>query len=331
VSTGLALSVLDLAPVGSGSTASQALRNTVELARLAERLGYTRFWLAEHHGMPSIASSSPEVLIAHVAAATERIRVGSGGIMLPNHAPLRIAEAFHTLEALHPGRIDLGIGRAPGTDPVTSSALRPFDPEQFPAQVVELLNLSRRAFPEDHPFHKVRVVPDDVRLPPVWILGSSGATARFAGSLGLGYGFASHFSPTPARPAIDAYREAFRPSEWFERPHVIVAVSVFCAETDERADYLARSMDLAWVRLRRGEFGRLPSPEEALAYDYTPYDLAVVRKQRELAIVGSPERVRERIEAVIRETGADEIMISSMIHDHEARMRSYELVAEAMG
>jgi luciferase family oxidoreductase group 1 len=189
------LSVLDLAPVGAGSTASQAIRHTVELARLAERLGYVRFWLAEHHGMPNIASSAPEILIEHVASATERIRVGSGGIMLPNHAPLRIAEAFHTLEALHPGRIDLGMGRAPGTDPATSSALRPFDAEQFPQQLAELFALSRREYPAGHPFHKVRVVPADVELPPVWLLGSSGASARLAGSLGVGYGFASHFSP----------------------------------------------------------------------------------------------------------------------------------------
>jgi len=326
-----ALSVLDLAPVGSGSTSSQALRNTVELARLAERLGYTRFWLAEHHGMPSIASSSPEVLIAHVAAATERIRVGSGGIMLPNHAPLRIAEAFHTLEAMHPGRIDLGIGRAPGTDPVTSSALRPFDPERFPEQVIELLSLSRQDFPEGHPFRGVRVVPGDVRLPPVWLLGSSGATARFAGSLGLGYGFASHFSPTAPGPALQAYRAAFRPSEWFERPHVILGVAVVCAETDERADYLARSMDLAWARLQRGELGPLPSPEEAIAHEYTPADRLAVQRCRALLIAGSPDTVRARIEAFVQETGADEVMISSMIHDHAARLRSYELVARAFG
>ena len=326
----LALSVLDLAPVGTGSTASQALRNTVELARLAERLGYTRFWLAEHHGMPSIASSSPEVLIAHVAAATERIRVGSGGIMLPNHAPLRIAEAFHTLEALHPGRIDLGIGRAPGTDPVTSSALRPFDAERFPEQMMELLSLSRQDFPEDHPFHRVRVVPADVRLPPVWLLGSSGASARFAGTRGVGYGFASHFSPTPPGPALDAYRQAFQPSEWFERPHVILAVAVVCAETDERADYLARSMDLSWARLQRGELGPLPSPEEATAYEYSPAELFAVRKYRALLIAGSPETVRARIEALVEQTAADEVMSSSMIHDHAARLRSYELVAEAL-
>jgi luciferase family oxidoreductase group 1 len=330
MSRGFGLSILDLAPIAAGSTATRALRNTVELARLAERLGYTRFWLAEHHGMPSIASSSPEVLIAHVAAATERIRVGSGGIMLPNHAPLRIAEAFRTLEALHPGRIDLGIGRAPGTDPVTSSALRPFDAEQFPAQMAELLSLVRRDFPEDHPFHRVRVVPDDVPLPPIWLLGSSGASAGFAGRLGLGYGFASHFSPTSPLPALRAYRESFQPSEWFEKPHVIVALSVVCAETDERADYLTTSMDLSWVRLHSNRFGPIPSPEEASTYPYTPHERAIVRNYRALVVTGSPDTVRERILATVEETGADEIMISTMIHSHEERLRSYELVAEAL-
>lgn len=326
----VAFSVLDLAPVGSGFTASEALKQTAELARLADRLGYVRFWLAEHHGMPSIASSSPEILIEHVASATERIRVGSGGIMLPNHAPLRIAEAFHTLEALHPGRIDLGIGRAPGTDPATSRALRPFDAEHFPAQLGELMSLSRGDFPEDHPFHGVRVVPSDVRLPPIWLLGSSGASAGLAGSLGVGYGFASHFSPTSPLPALRAYRERFRPSEWFEQPHVIVALSVVCAETDEEADYLARSMDLNWVRLRRNELGPLPSPEEATAYDYSPAEQVIVRNHRELLVAGSPETVRSRIEAMVAETQADEIMISSMIYGHAERLRSYELVAQAV-
>ncbi len=233
------LSVLDLAPIGTGFTSTQALNSTIQLAQLAEKLGYTRFWLAEHHGMPGIASSSPEVLIARVAAATQRIRVGAGGIMLPNHAPLRVAEAFHTLEALYPGRIDLGIGRAPGTDPATSQALRPFDAAQFPAQLRELISLSLEDFPEDHPFHGVKVVPNDVELPPVWILGSSGASARFAGAMGLGYGFASHFSPVSPVPALNAYREAFSPSRWFEKPHVILAVAVVCAETEEEAEYHA--------------------------------------------------------------------------------------------
>ena len=325
------LSVLDLAPVGSGSTASEALRNTVELARLADALGYARYWVAEHHGMPSIASSSPEILIEHVASATRRIRVGSGGIMLPNHAPLRVAEAFHTLEALHRGRIDLGIGRAPGTDPRTSQALRPFDAEQFPAMIAEMLALSRGDFPSDHPLHGVRVVPTDVPLPPVWLLGSSGATARLSGSLGMGYGFASHFSPAPAGPPMEAYRAAFMPSDEFPRPHALLAVAVICAETSERAEYLASSMGLAWVRLRRGELAPLPSPDEALAHPYTPQERATVESYRAMQIVGDPTAVRERIVRLVEETQADEVMITTMVHDHTARLRSYELVAEAFG
>jgi len=323
-------SVLELVPVGEGFTSTQALQQSVELARLAESLGYTRFWLAEHHGMPGIASSSPDVLIAHVAAHTKKIRVGAGGVMLPNHAPLRVAEAFHTLEALHPGRIDLGIGRAPGTDPATSRALRPFDASEFPSQLKELIALSRREFPEDHPFHAVQVVPDDVKLPPIWILGSSGASARFAGSLGLGYGFASHFSPVSPLPAANAYRESFRPSEWFERPHFILAVAVICAETDEKAEYLAKSMELVAVRLAKGDPGRFPTPEEAAAYPYTPRELAIAQERRSLLIAGSPAKVRERLLALYEETGADELMISTMVHDPKARLRSYELVAEAL-
>ncbi len=324
---GFPLSVLDLAPIGSGSTAPQALRNSLELARHAERLGYTRYWFAEHHGMPSIASSAPEILIEHVASATERIRVGSGGIMLPNHAPLRIAEAFHTLETLHPGRIDLGVGRAPGTDPVTSSALRPFDAEQFPQQLAELTALSRGGFPVGHPFHRVRVVPEGVALPPVWLLGSSGASARLAGQLGMGYAFASHFSPAPAGPPLQAYRDAFQPSVAFPRPHAIVAASVVCAETEEEAERLATSMQLAWVRLQRGRFAPLPSPEEAAAYDYTPQDLAVVAGYRRLQVVGTPAQVRERLAALVAEAAADEVMVTTVVYDHAARLRSYELLA----
>ena len=322
------LSVLDLVPVTTGGTARAAMARSVELARLAERLGYVRYWFAEHHGMPGIASSVPELLIEHVASATSRIRVGSGGIMLPNHAPLRIAEIFHTLETLHPGRIDLGMGRAPGTDPVTVSALRPFDAEQFPQQLAELIALSRGTFEDDHPFRHVRVIPAGVTLPPIWLLGSSGATARFAGSLGVGYAFARHFSPTPPAPAIHAYREAFRPSEQFPQPHAILGVSVMCAETEDRAEYLASSTDLMWVRFQRGEFGTLPSPEEALAYSYSPLERATVETNRARHFIGTPDRVGAQIRELVAETGADEVMVTSMIYDHEARLRSYELLAE---
>ncbi|HSK76029.1 MAG TPA: LLM class flavin-dependent oxidoreductase [Thermoanaerobaculia bacterium] len=323
------LSVLDLAPVGSGFTPSQALRNTVKLGRLADRLGYTRYWVAEHHNLPSVASTAPEILIAHVAAATRRIRVGSGGIMLPNHAPLMVAEAFHTLEALHPGRIDLGLGRAPGTDQVTLQAIRPFDGEQFPSLLAELLALSRGEIPEDNLFRSIRVIPDDVELPPIWLLGSSGASAKLAGSLGLGYSFASHFSPTPPGPAIRAYRESFQPSKQFPEPHAILGTAVVCAETDERAEHLAWTMNLAWVRMRTGRPAPLPTPEEAKAYPYTPQDLASIRDYRGLHIAGSPATVRTRIEVLAEEAGVDEVMVSTMIHSPEERLRSYELLAEA--
>jgi luciferase family oxidoreductase group 1 len=326
---GIPLSVLDLVPVGAGGSAGEALRDTVRLARLADRLGYTRYWFAEHHSMPSIASSAPEILIGHVAAATERIRVGSGGIMLPNHVPLQVAERFHTLEALHPGRIDLGIGRAPGTDPATVRALRPFDAQRFGEQLSELLALSRREFPADHPFHSIRVVPADVALPSVWLLGSSGASARLAGQLGMGYSFARHFSHTSPLPAIEAYRQAFEPSAQFPTSHMILAVAVVCAETAGRAEYLASSMDLAWVRLQRGEFGPLPSPEEAAAYPFNAIERSIVERYRELNFVGTPASVRERIDALVAETGADEVMVISTIHDPAERMRSFELLAEA--
>ena len=323
------LSVLDLAPVPAGTSASAALRDTVSLARHADQLGYERYWFAEHHGMPGIASSVPELLIAHVAAATERIRVGSGGIMLPNHAPLRVAEAFHTLEALHPGRIDLGLGRAPGTDPATSQALHPFDAEQFPAQLGELLALSRQELPAGHPFARVRVVPAGVTLPPVYLLGSSGASARLAGSLGLGYGFARHFSPTPPGPAIRAYRESFHPSAHFARPHVIVGAAVVCAETDEEAAYHATSMELARVRLMRGEFGPVPHPNEALAHPYTAQEQAVVASHRALSFAGTPDALHGALVALAREVDADEVMVTTTVTDPAARRRSYQLLADA--
>src|ERR687898_2099479 len=266
------LSVLDVSPVSSGSNGARALRNTLELARLADWLGYERYWLAEHHNLPSVASSAPEIMIGHVANVTERIRVGAGGIMLPNHAPLKVVETFRVLEALHPGRVDLGIGRAPGTDPVTATALRRsqdgLKAEDFPQQFAELLAFSGDGFPEDHPFRSVIAMPSDVGLPPIWLLGSSGYSAKAAGELGLGYAFASHFSPTDPAPAMRAYRESFEPSEDFERPSAILAVSVICADTNEQAEELASSMQLAWVRLRSGKPEPLPRPKEAMGYSY---------------------------------------------------------------
>jgi luciferase family oxidoreductase group 1 len=325
------LSVLDLAPVRPGATASDALREAVDLAQHTERLGYLRYWFAEHHGMASIASSSPEILIEHIASKTSRLRVGSGGIMLPNHSPLRVAEAFHTLAALHPGRIDLGLGRAPGTDPATSRALRPFDGEQFPELLRELLALSRRTFPADHPFGSVRVVPGDVPLPPIWVLGSSGAMASFAGSLGLGYSFARHFSPNPPQPAIRAYRGSFVPSEQFPSSHVILGVSVICAPTEEEAEYHAASTDLAWVRLHRREFTPLPSPEEAQAYQYSPQERVIVEANRQRHFIGTPFKVASTIRNLVNDTGVDEIMVTSMMYGRDARFRAYELLANEWG
>jgi luciferase family oxidoreductase group 1 len=325
------LSVLDLAPVPEGTSAAEAARRTVDLARLADRLGYVRYWFAEHHSMASVASSYPEILIAHVAAATTRIRVGSGGIMLPNHAPLRVAEAFHTLEALHPGRIDLGLGRAPGSEPAASRALRAFDGNEFSSHLAEMLALSSGELPAGHPFRRVKVMPQVSSLPPIWLLGSSGASARMAGGSGMGYSFASHFSSTPAGPAFAAYRQGFQPSAQFPRPHAILGVAVVCAETEERAQYLASTMELARLRINRGEFLPLPSPEEALAYPYTEFERAALREFRGMTISGSPDSVRAQIEAKARETGADEVMVVSNLHGHAERLRSYELLAQAFG
>ena len=326
------LSVLDVSPVSSGSNGAQALRNTLELARLADRLGYERYWLAEHHNLPIIASSAPEIMIGHVANITERIRVGAGGIMLPNHAPLKVAETFRVLEALHPERIDLGIGRAPGTDPVTATALRRsqdgLEADDFPQRFGELLAFSGDGFTEDHPFRSVVAMPSDVGLPPIWLLGSSGYSARAAGQMGLGYAFASHFSPADPTPAMLAYHKSFEPSEDFERPSAILAVAVICGETDEHAEELASSMELAWVRMRSGNPGPLPSPEEALAYHYAPAERRLADAYRSMQVVGDLRTVRARIKELAEHTAANEIMVTTNVYDHAERLRSYERLAE---
>ena len=326
------LSVLDLSPVSSGSNGAQALHNTLELARLTDQLGYERYWLAEHHNLPSVASSAPEVMIGHVASETSRIRVGAGGIMLPNHAPLRVVETFRVLESLHPGRVDLGIGRAPGTDPVTATVLRRSRDGQgaddFPQQFSELLAFSGDGFPEGHPLRSVIAMPSDVGLPPIWLLGSSGYSARAAGQMGLGYAFASHFSPTDPAPAMHAYRESFEPSEDFERPSAILAVSVICAETNEYAEELASSMQLAWVRMRSGTPRPLPSPKEAMDYSYDPAEGRLADVYRSMQVIGDPRTVRARIEELAQHTVADEVMVTTNVYDHDERLRSYELLAD---
>jgi luciferase family oxidoreductase group 1 len=327
------LSVLDVSPVSSGSNGTQALRNTLELARLADRLGYQRYWLAEHHNLPSIASSAPEIMIGEVANVTERIRVGAGGIMLPNHAPLKVAETFRVLEALHPKRIDLGIGRAPGTDPVTATALRRsqdgLGAEDFPERFGELLAFSGGGFPKDHPFRSVVAMPRDVELPPIWLLGSSGYSATAAGKMGLGYAFASHFSPANPAPAMRAYRENFESSKDFVHASAILAVAVICGETGEHAQRLASSMELAWVRMRSGKPRPLPSPEEAMGFPYTPAERRLADAYRSMQVVGDPSTVRTRIEELAERTLADEVMVTTNVYDHAERLRSYERLAAA--
>jgi luciferase family oxidoreductase group 1 len=326
---GVPLSVLDLAPVPTGTTAAECVRRTVDLAQLAEQLGYQRLWFAEHHSLPSVASSSPEVLIAHVAAHTERIRVGSGGIMLPNHTPLRIAEAFHTLAALYPDRIDLGLGRAPGSEQAASRALRAFDGSQFSSLMSELIALSRSMFPAGHPFGDLQVMPTGTPGPPMWILGSSGASAASAGRAGLGYAFATHFTPDPPGPAIALYQDSFTPSADFPTPHAIIAVAVVCADTHEQAERLASTMDLGWLRIERGRFEPLPSPDEVDAYPFDASERAAIARRRPMVVIGDPAGVREQLEKRLSAAGADEIMVVTNIWSHEARLHSYRLVAEA--
>ncbi|GHO46634.1 LLM class flavin-dependent oxidoreductase [Ktedonospora formicarum] len=330
------LSVLDLSMIDSGSNSTQALYNTIKLAQLADRLGFTRYWLAEHHNTNMLASSSPEIMIGHVAQATEHIRVGSGGVMLPNHSPLRVAESFRVLEALHPGRIDLGIGRAPGTDPKTALALRrsrdAMNADDFPEQLAELRAFANAGdeFPEGHPFRSVKATPDDVELPPLWLLGSSDFSAQAAALLGVGFSFAHHINPNFAVPAISLYRTAFEPSEHLKEPKVILTTTVVCAETDEEAEDLSASMALAWVRLRSGKPAPLPSPEEAKAHVYSAFEQQILREyHNRRQMVGRPEVVRERLINLVEETEADELMISAMIYGYENRARTYELLAKA--
>lgn len=321
------LSVLDLSPVAEGSTAAQSLRNTLDLARHAEKLGFHRYWLAEHHNMPGIASAATSVVIAHVAAGTSTIRVGAGGIMLPNHAPLVIAEQFGTLAALHPGRIDLGIGRAPGTDMLTARALRrnlEASVDNFPQDVVELMGYFEPAAPDQ----RLRAVPGEGEQVEVWVLGSSLYGAQLAAMLGLPYAFASHFAPAELDHALEIYRSRFQPSERLAKPYAMLGVNVVAAETDEEAKLLFTSVQQAFVNLRSGRPGRLPAPVEGYDRDLDPVARQMLSQTLSCAIVGSPETVRRGLEAFIARTGADELMVTSQVFDHEARKRSYQILAE---
>jgi luciferase family oxidoreductase group 1 len=319
------LSVLDLAPVAEGSRPSDALANSLDLARLAEDLGYHRYWVAEHHNMPGIASSAPAVLIAHLAAGTRTLRLGSGGVMLPNHAPLVIAEQFGTLEALHPGRVDLGLGRAPGTDGYTAAALRHRidggGGDDFPDQLIELL-----AYFDGRVEH-ITATPGEGDRPDIWLLGSSGYSAELAGYLGLPFAFARHFSARNTLPALQLYRDRFRPSARLEQPYAMVCTGIVCADTSEAAERIVASSRLSILNLRRGRPGRLPSPDEALAHTFTEQERAVVDEHMAGYIVGDPEAVRAGVDELLAATAANELMVSTSAFHHADRRRSFELVA----
>jgi luciferase family oxidoreductase group 1 len=325
----LPLSILDLAPIVEGGDAAQALERSRDLARHGERLGYRRFWLAEHHGMPGIASAATAVVIGHVAAGTSTIRVGAGGIMLPNHAPLVIAEQFGTLASLFPGRIDLGLGRAPGSDQLTTRALRrsPLSAEAFPEDVLELMNYFR----PPHPGQVVRAVPGAGLDVPIWILGSSLFGAQLAAELGLPYAFASHFAPHALIQALEVYRTRFRPSAGLERPYVMLGVNIFAADTDAEGRRLFTSLQQAFVNLRRGHPGPLPPPDPGLLERLSPAEVHLIEDMLSYTVTGSGEAVRHGLEEIVARTGADELMLTSQIYDHEARLRSFEIAARAWG
>jgi luciferase family oxidoreductase group 1 len=326
----LPLSALDLVPLIQGGTSIAALQNAGELARAVDRFGYTRLWYAEHHNMPGIATTTPEILIAHVGTLTPRIRLGAGGVMLPNHSPLKVAESYKLLEAIHPGRIDLGIGRAPGTDRLTAQALRfrkDAGADDFLEQLGELISWGGKGFPIDHPYRSIRAMPDDRPLPPLYLLGSSDYGARVAARMGVSYAFAGHFSPDSAELALRAYRAEFSSEGVLDKPHAILALSVFCADTQAEAERMASSMLLSFVLLRTGRASRMPSPEEAMMYTFTPEEQAIAAFYQKIQIVGTPDHVRTRIEDLVLRTQADEVMVATHAFDTAARIRSYELLA----
>lgn len=324
------ISVLDLAPISEGSTARQAILNSLDLARAAERLGFNRFWVAEHHSMPGIASAATSVVIGHIAAGTSTIRVGSGGIMLPNHAPLVIAEQFGTLEALFPGRIDLGLGRAPGSDRVTAHALRRTldkNGDDFP----DLLEELRYFLAEPTAGQKVVSVPGAGSKIPIWLLGSSGFSAQLAGHLGLPFSFAAHFSPEYTLPALELYRRNFRPSQTLEKPYAMVALNVFGAETNAEAELLATSQHQSFLNLIRGVPGKIQPPVRNMDAIWSEQEKAMVESRLGGSVIGDPETVREGLERFAERTAADELIINTMTYDHAARVRSYEIVAAVAG
>jgi luciferase family oxidoreductase group 1 len=345
------LSVLDLAPIVQGGDAAEAFRNSRDLATHVERWGYKRFWLAEHHGMPGIASAATSIVIAHVAAGTSRIRIGAGGIMLPNHSPLVIAEQFGTLESLYPRRIDLALGRAPGTDPMTARALRRHHAgdaaDAFPQDVLEVLHYFQPSTPASQAALKaspatlkgspyplggaVRAVPGEGLRVPVWILGSSLFGASLAAALGLPYAFASHFAPAQLMEAIALYRREFTPSDHLDRPYVMLGFNVIAADTDDAARHLFSSIQQAFLNLRRGQPAQLPPPVAGFGETMTAAERGMLEQALACSAVGSPDTVRRGVAAFIARTGADELIVTSQIYEHAARVRSYEILAEITG
>jgi luciferase family oxidoreductase group 1 len=324
------LSILDLSPIVEGGDAGQSLRNSLDLARHVEALGFRRFWMAEHHNLPGIASAATAVALAHVAAGTSRIKIGAGGIMLPNHAPLMVAEQFGTLAALHPGRVELGLGRAPGSDQLTLRAMRRnllADVNQFPQDVVELMSYFRT--PE--PGQRIQAVPGAGLDVPIWILGSSLFGAQLAAILGLPFAFASHFAPAALTEAIAIYRERFQPSAQLALPHVMLGVTVVAADSDGEARFLFSSLQQSSLNNRTGRPGRVPPPVEDFEATLDPYARAILADTLGAAIVGGPETVRRGLEDFARRTGADELMVTANIFDHDKRKRSFAIIAEVGG
>ena len=328
----LRLGVLDQSPVRSGGGVAEAIHETLELAELCDRLGYSRYWLAEHHSTPGLAGSSPEVLIGQVAARTSRIRVGSGGVMLQHYSSLKVAESFRVLETLFPGRIDLGIGRAPGSDQLTARALREnANVEYFPQQIADLQGFLHGALPTGHLYAPVLAMPTGPTAPEMWLLGSSDQSAAMAAHFGTGFSFAHFINQDGGAEVTRAYRQQFKPSPWLESPRSSAAVFVVCADTEAEAQRLAKSRQLFIVRLYTGRAGRYPSIEEAESYPYTERELAILRQAQQRTVAGSPEQVRARLEALAADYEADELIVVTITHDPKARRRSYELLAKAFG
>lgn len=331
----IALSALDQSPIRSGGTPAQAVRETVELARYCDALGYTRYWIAEHHNSGGLASASPEILIAHVAAATSGIRVGSGGVMLTHYSALKVAEQFRMLEALHPGRIDLGLGRAPGSDRRTAEALSPIGKQlpvdQYPAQLLDLKGYLRGDLPADHPHHGIRAMPAGETMPDLWLLGSSPASAQYAAELGWGFCWAHFINPEGGERIVQAYRDNFEPSDMFSEPRVAVAISATVAETDEEAELLSWSR-WAWrLQSQQGRGGGIISPREAMSLTYTEPELDFIAFARTRSNFGSPGTVAARIRDIAADFATNEVMVVTITYDFEARKRSYELLASEMG